>query len=130
MPTRNGLSLYEVLLAMTILGCVVGPLMTAIHNGDTIARRARHQSSASMLAANEAERIKSMEYTKFALRDTLYQEQMGSATYFVRRSVVGEVTTLGLLESPETVELEIQAGLAESDSPIVVVRLLHGRCGP
>lgn len=123
---NSGLTLVEVILAMVVLGIVSVMLLRFLSFGETVRGRGLRIDAASVLARNEAERVKAQAANCVAVEDTFY-ETSGYDLYFwvSRETVTGD----DYWEEEDTTaiqEVAIKVGMLDNPEHLVEFRLLQG----
>ncbi len=127
----KGLTVLEVLVAATILVAVTAAIFQFMTTGDRVRGRSLWLSRASMLALNEAERIKAATGKRKTFTDSAYDVDVDGAHLHVARRII-ETPDTGLFSFDSALhEIEIAVYRVEfqEDSPLVSVRVVHGGGG-
>jgi prepilin-type N-terminal cleavage/methylation domain-containing protein len=122
--TRDGFTVLEVIVAVFIFGCISAALVKTIMTADRIRGRATFISESTILAQNEAERLKNAAGFKTEVLDCTYTTSVNSKEYSVERRIIGIES--GILENKNIPEIEIAIKPALSDSDYIYFRFLQG----
>ncbi|MCL2689217.1 MAG: prepilin-type N-terminal cleavage/methylation domain-containing protein [Chitinispirillia bacterium] len=85
LPSASGFTIVELMIAIFILSIVVYSLFSGLYTGDRIKGRANATRAASILASNEAERIRSEALQGIEPRELTYMETVSGITFTVYR---------------------------------------------
>ncbi len=83
-----GYSVVEMIVALSILSFIIVSLYQGLNAGDRIRGRAHVTKTVSMLALNEAERVRNIALDNIVVGDTNYTETIRGLTYTVQRESV------------------------------------------
>lgn len=129
---RNGMTVMEVVIAVVVLTFVVGSLSYGIMATDKQRAVRLAKSQASILAANELERLERQAALVDSIADTVYEIDRAGIRYEVVRSTVHEETEYGVWGEPDEkvgpriqeIQIEVKRGF--DSLPLVRYRLAHG----
>jgi Tfp pilus assembly protein PilV len=85
---QSGMTVLEALVAVVILGLTTTAVVSLLAVGDRIALRRSGLSQSTLLAKNEAERLRIFETSHLLPGDTLYSEVVNGIGYDVSRTRV------------------------------------------
>ncbi len=122
----SGLTLVEVILAMVVLGIISVMLLRFLDFGESVRGRGLRVDAASVLARNEAERVKVQAGNCVAVEDTFYETSGYGLFFWVSRETV---TGDNYWEEEDTTaiqEIGIKVGLLDNPEHLVEIRLLQG----
>jgi len=77
--------LYDVVIAMAIVGSGLVAQLGFLSIGDKLAARGEHLKNACILGANEGERIKVQYGNHVTVKDSFYEATCNNFTYYVER---------------------------------------------
>jgi hypothetical protein len=121
-----GMTILEAIIALCILGFTTAAVFSLVVTGDRIAGRRTGVSYASIIAANEAERLKNFQTSPVLPNDTAYSDTVNGLTYEVTRTRIHR----DLLPA-DTVVLYQEFAVSvkrtiPGPGPLVTLRLLQG----
>ncbi|HUI91693.1 MAG TPA: hypothetical protein VLX68_05525 [Chitinivibrionales bacterium] len=123
-PT-SGMTVIESLIAVLILGFTTTAVIGLIVTGDKIAGRRTNVACASIIAANEMERLKTFERSPVLPGDTVYSDTVNGLTFAVTRTRIRRDS----LPADSVVvyqEFAVSVRRAPEQGPSVTFRLLQG----
>lgn len=128
-----GFTIIEVLVAIFIFAIVLAGVTQMLRSAEKVRMRSKRVSSATVVAANEAERIRKKARYHETIGDSTYTRETNGVRLRVHRSVVARDAVLPPAP-PLTQEVAITVVAAESTDPwgvesadtIVSFRLLQG----
>lgn len=121
---RNGFTVLEVIVAIFIFGCISAALVKTLSTADRIRSRASFISETTILAQNEAERLRNAASFKTEVLDCTYIATVNSRSYSVERRIINIET--GILENKNIPEIELAIKTELSDSGYIHFRFLQG----
>ncbi|MBN1603524.1 MAG: type II secretion system protein [Chitinispirillaceae bacterium] len=121
---RNGFTVLEVIVAIFIFGCISAALVKTLSTADRIRGRASFISETTILAQNEAERLRNAASFKTEVLDCTYIATVNSRSYSVERRIIDIET--GILENKNIPEIELAIKTELSDSGYIYFRFLQG----
>ena len=121
---RSGFTVLEVIVAIFIFGCVSAALVKTLETADRIRGRASFISESTILAQNEAERLRFAASYKTEVLDCTYIAHINSKYYSVERRVID--TETGVPENTNIPEIELAIKTEHSDSGYIYFRFLQG----
>jgi Tfp pilus assembly protein PilV len=123
-----GSTLVDVLLAMVIVGFICTALMEPLVTSTKLNGRSRHLAAASLIAGNDAEKIRAEALVSpLLLADTSYTVRMDRSTYRLQRTIIENDQESNAYAVGLNQEIEIKVFAPGFDSALVVFRTLQGR---
>ena len=101
MSKRGGYTVVEIIIAIVIFGAVFALMLHSVYIADRIRGRSNAGNYASILAFNEAEKLKTTS-SDYIPTDSSYQTSLRGITFTVKRKVLHDPAGTG-----EGVEVEI-----------------------
>jgi type II secretory pathway pseudopilin PulG len=98
-PDISGMTILEALIAILILGFTTSAVVSLVVTGDSIAGRRSGLSYATIIAKNEAERLRNCDASLAFPGDTTYSDTINGAEYDVTRSCVPRDSSILLTDS-------------------------------
>lgn len=125
---RKGLTLLEVLVALTIFTIVSVTLFSGLASGDRVRGRSVRLQRASRIAANLVEQIRAEAQWGEPPDpgDSTYEEAAGSTMFEVVRTVHDTTHYLTAGSSQRNREITIRVRTAGEQDPLVRLRLVQG----
>jgi prepilin-type N-terminal cleavage/methylation domain-containing protein len=114
---KNGFTVMEVMVAITIFGMVAAAIFQLLMQVDRIRGRAWFVESAVRIAANEAEQLGTRTATDAPIADSSYTVAAGGRQFFVERRVIDVNKSPSFIPrplEPTPVEIIITDPLVES----------------
>ncbi|MBN1309428.1 MAG: hypothetical protein JXA18_16025 [Chitinispirillaceae bacterium] len=130
--SAGGLTTVEVLVAVFIFNCVSAAIFGFIGNIDRIRGRAVFVAAASRLAADEAERLRSIAARNAQVEDSSYTETVSGRVFRVERDCIEDDTPPSFVpqaREPLKIELRISDENRREAAPLRF-KLLLGRDDP
>lgn len=125
---RSGMTILEVLVAMLIVGIVITTMVNLIATGDRMAGRRHSLAGATLVAKNEAERLRAYEKSLVLPKDTAYTETYNGMDYDISRTWIKNDTLL--VTSPVLHrEYRITVAAKNNRSVSLTFRVLQGYYG-
>lgn len=121
----NGFTIMEVMVAVVIFSIVLTAVLRLMSMGDTINGRRLWLSHATMLAANQAEKIRESENSLEIMGDTSYEESIDGKDFRIDRKRVGEPVDK-LADTASCREYMIFVRRTADTAALVGLRLLQG----
>jgi Tfp pilus assembly protein PilV len=122
---RSGMTILEAMIALFILGFTMTAVIGLVVTGDKIAGRRTGVSYATLIAANEAERLKNFQTSPVLPNDTAYSDTVNGLTYAVTRMRIRRdplpADTIVLYQ-----EFTVSVHRTPGPGPSVTLRLLQG----
>lgn len=130
--SRFGYTVLEVVVAISIFGCVAASALNLIARTERIRGRAIFVESASRLAAGESERLRSIAACGTELADSSYTEDISGRLFKVERKLIEskDVPSFQLkAREPYQIEIVVSDNNSETITPLRF-KLLIGQDNP
>ncbi|MBD3314613.1 MAG: prepilin-type N-terminal cleavage/methylation domain-containing protein [Chitinivibrionales bacterium] len=123
-----GLTLLEILVALSIFSVVSVSILSGLTSGDRLRRRGTRLQSATHLASNLAEQIRAQAYWSEPVEpgDSTYEEMVGSLVFEVERTVHDTTPFPRSGSSQRNREITIHIRLAGEEDTLANFRLVQG----
>lgn len=121
---QKGFTLLEVLIALFLLGLTITGLFQLLTTTDRAQARQKIIAYGTLLASNEAERIRVVGDCELPLHDTLYAEQINNIEFIIQTNIIKSAIFDTATTLP--VELEIKVSRKTDSRAITMVRVLQG----
>lgn len=123
--SNAGMTVLEVVIALTVLALALTGIMSGVVNGDKARGKRLRVSYATMLAESEIERIRAAASVADSMADTTYAATVEHLSFEVQRTIVPNTETLSL-NGPVLQEIDIAVRRTDDPTPAVRLRMVQG----
>jgi len=124
---HGGFTVLEVVIALFIFGLISTALFRLIGQTERIRGRALYVENATLLAADEAERLRNTAAQLAQFEDSSYTAERDGRTFYVNRKIIEDDEdrfTINKRLEPVHVMLEISAGADSREKPLTFSLLI------
>lgn len=122
----NGFTIMEVMAAVVIFSIVLTAVLRLMSMGDKINGRSSWLSHATILASNQAEKIKQQENSLEIMGDTSYEETINDQEFHIDRTRVNEPADR-FSDTASYLEFMIAVRRSIDTAALVKFRVLQGK---
>jgi type II secretion system protein I len=123
---EHGFTIMEVMVAVVIFSIVLTAVLRLMSMGDKINGRRLWLSHATMLAANQAEKIRLQESSLEIMGDTSYEEAIDGQNFNIERKRIGEPADK-FADTASYSEFMITVKRADDTAALARFRLVQGK---